>query len=81
MLDRNHIQRNVSRTQSVDAIIDPVGEVMVSGLRAVGALKAVEYRPKVAKLSRDDDSLRVREAALRTLELLGSATASALSQG
>lgn len=70
MLDRAHVERNVSRTPDIDAPLDPVAEVMVSGLQAVGALGAPELRETVAELSRSDASLRVREVALRTLEFL-----------
>ena len=73
MLDRTHVERNVTRTPDVDADLDPVAEVMMSGLRAVGALEAAELRATVAELSRNDASLRVREVALRTLKLLGPA--------
>lgn len=75
MLDRTHVERNVTRTPAIDAELDPVAEVMVSGLQAVGALQAAELRDEVTELSRSDASLRVREVALRTLERLGPATA------
>lgn len=75
MLDRDYVQRHVSRTAGLDADLDPVAAVMVSGLQAVGALGASSLRGVVAELSRSDASLRVREAALRTLDLLGSAVA------
>ena len=77
MLDRAYVERNVSRTADIDARLDPVAEVMVSGLQAVGALKAPELRETVADLSRSDSSLRVREMALRTLELLEPAAVDA----
>ena len=73
MLDRAYVERNVSRTPAVDAQLDPVAEVIVSGLQAVGALKAPDLRETVAELSRSDSSLRVREMALRTLEFLDPA--------
>lgn len=73
MLDRAYVERNVSRTPAVDAQLDPVSEVMVSGLQAVGALKAPDLRETVTELSRNDSSLRVREMALRTLEFLDPA--------
>ena len=77
MLDRDYVQSNVSRTPDLDAQLDPVAEVMVSGLQAVGALKAPDLRETVAELSRSDASLRVREMALRTLEFLEPATVEA----
>lgn len=72
MLDREYVRRNVTRTPAVDATIDPVSEVMVSGLQAVEALGSWRLREEVARLSRDDESLRVRETAMRTLEAIGS---------
>lgn len=74
MLDRQHVERNVTRTPDIEANLDPVAEVIVSGLQAVGDLRAAEVRAAVSGLSRNDASLRVREVALRTLELLGPAT-------
>ena len=74
MLNREYVARNVTRTPAVDAALDPVSEVMVSGLQAVGALGATGLRDEVEALSRDDTSLRVREVAMRTLEALGQTT-------
>ena len=71
MLNREYVQRNVTRTPAIDATIDPVSEVMVSGLQAVEALRSGRLRDEVAQLSRDDESLRVREMAMRTLETIG----------
>lgn len=70
MLDREYVERNVTRTPNLDAELDPVAEVMVSGLQAVGALNAPDLHATVVELSRSDASLRVREMALRTLEIL-----------
>ena len=71
MLDREYVERNVTRTPAVDARLDPVSEVMVSGLQAVGALQAAGLRDAVQGLSETDANLGVREVALRTLEVLG----------
>jgi len=68
MLNRDYVERTVNRTGSIDATLDPVSEVMVSGLQAVAVLKAEGLRVPVAELSRDDVNLRVREVAIRTLE-------------
>lgn len=81
MLDRDYVQRNVDRTSSLDGGVDPVAEVMVSGLQAVGALRATQLRDRVAELGRSDASLRVREVALRTLELLEPAVADGNAAG
>lgn len=77
MLDRAYVEQNVTRAADIGAQLDPVAEVMVSGLQAVGALKAPELRATVSELSRSDDSLRVREVALRTLEFLEPETVDA----
>ena len=74
MLDRAYVERNVSRTPAVDDVLDPVAEVMVSGLQAVAALQPAALRDEVAELSRVDASLRVREVALRTLDVLDQAS-------
>ena len=71
MLNREYVERNVTRTQAVDAALDPVSEVMVSGLQAVGAIGSTSLRDEVEALSKDDESLKVREVAIRTLDVLG----------
>ena len=73
MLDREYVERTVTRVPTLDATLDPVSEVMVSGLQAVGALRSANLAAKVTELSQDDVSLNVREAAMRTLTLLGPA--------
>ena len=77
MLDRAYVEQNVTRAADLGAQLDPVAEVMVSGLQAVGALGAPELRAMVSELSRSDASLRVREVALRTLEFLEPETVDA----
>ena len=72
MLDREYVGRAVTRVPAVDAALDPVSEVMVSSLQAIGTLRATDLRERVATLSRDDENLRVREFAMRTLELLAA---------
>jgi HEAT repeat protein len=68
MLDRDYVERTVTRPARADADEDPVAEVMISGLRAIGALGDASMREPVASLSRDDRSLRVRQVALETLQ-------------
>ena len=70
MLDRAYVERNVTRIPTANDALDPVSEVMVIGLRSVGALEAHDLRDAVQVLSEGDENLRVREVALRTLELL-----------
>jgi hypothetical protein len=71
MLDRAYVERNVTRQQQPRQDIDPVGEVMISGLRAIAALKESTLSPQVKALSTDDRDLRVRQAALEALKSLG----------
>ena len=70
MLDREYVERTVTRAPALDAALDPVSQVMVSSLQAVGALQSAELTEQVTALSQDDVSLSVREAAIRTLRLL-----------
>jgi HEAT repeat protein len=71
MLDREYVERNVTRQQQAAEEIDPVGQVMISGLRAIAALKEAELLGPVKALSESDTNLKVRQAALETLKSLG----------
>jgi len=71
MLDRAYVQRNVTRQPQPREDIDPVGEVMISGLRAVAALKVSTLTEQVKVLSTGDENLKVRQAAVETLKTLG----------
>ena len=71
MLDREYVERNVTRQQQPTEDIDPVGEVMISGLRAIAALKESALSDPVKALSQSDSNLKVRQAALETLKTLG----------
>ena len=71
MLDRSYVERNVTRHQQPREDIDPVGEVMISGLRAIAALKESTLSTQVRALSTDDVNLKVRQAAVETLKTLG----------
>ena len=61
----------MTRQQQARQEIDPVGEVMISGLRAIAALKESTLSPQVKALSTDDQNLKVRQAAVETLKTLG----------
>ena len=74
MLNREYVERNVTRTPALDATLDPASEVIVSGLQAVGVLGSPNLRDEVEALSHDDESLKVREVAMRTLEAIGPGT-------
>lgn len=83
MLDREHVSRVVTRTANPQSDADPVSDVMVASLQAIAALSRVNgangasagpggftasLRERVAALSRDDRSMRVRQAALEALK-------------
>jgi hypothetical protein len=70
MLDRDYVQRAVTRQQQAQDDVDPVGEVMISGLRAIAALKESSLSEPVRALSHADKNLKVREAATETLRTL-----------
>ena len=71
MLDRPYVERTVTREVRPDADDDPVADVMISGLRAAAFLKDTALKPPVTALSRDDKSMKVREAALEALRQIG----------
>ena len=70
MLDRAYVERNVTRQPQLRDEVDPVGEVMISGLRAIAALKAAALSDEVRTLSTGDQSLKVRQAAVEALKTL-----------
>tara|TARA_B100000315_G_scaffold222236_1_gene226163 strand:- start:6536 stop:7507 length:972 start_codon:yes stop_codon:yes gene_type:complete len=81
MLDRAYVERIAEPAAGVGIDeIDRVGDVMISGLNAVAALGAEGLRESVAQLSRDDESLRVRQAAIEALAALDAAAAEAEGQ-
>jgi HEAT repeat protein len=71
MLDRTYVEQTVKRDVRPDSDEDPVADVMISGLRAVAILKDVALRPSVEGLSQQDRSLKVRQAALEALRVMG----------
>jgi len=71
MLDRPYVERTVKREVRVDEDLDPVADVMISGLRAAAVLKDDTLRETVTELSRNDRSLRVRQAAIEALKVIG----------
>jgi len=50
---------------------DPVGDVMISGLQAAAALKDRSLREPVESISKGDKNLKVRQAALEALKIIG----------
>jgi HEAT repeat protein len=71
MLDRSYVEQAVKRDVRQDEDQDPIGDVMISGLRAVAALKDVSLKPSVESLSQQDRSMKVRQAALEALKVMG----------
>lgn len=71
MLDRDYVGRNVTRQQQAQDEVDPVSEVMINGLRAIGSLKERSLVESVKALSVDDPDLKVRQAALEALKAIG----------
>mgnify|MGYP001177512309 FL=1 len=74
MMDREYVERVAEPTMGVGSDeVDRVGEVMISGLNAIAALNANSFRDSVVQLSRQDESLRVRQAAIEALAAFDAA--------
>jgi len=73
MLDRTYLEGTVKRASRPDADEDPVADVMISGLRALAALRDTTLRAPVEALSQQDRSMKVRQAALEALRVMGTA--------
>ena len=71
MLDRDYVEHAVTRAVRQDEDADPIADVMISGLRAAATLKDEALKPSVTSLSRTDRSMRVRQAALEALKVIG----------
>jgi hypothetical protein len=82
MLNREYVTGVVTRSE---ALSDPASDVMISGLRAVAALGRLSVvdnmMAPVAALAETDESLKVRQAALETLEALQPFSLSELQRG
>jgi len=68
MLDRSYVEQKVKRQTRQDQNIDPVADVMISGVRAAAVLKDASLRPSLEGLSKQDPSMKVRQAALEALK-------------
>lgn len=71
MLDRPYVEQSVKREVRQDEDRDPIADVMISGLRAAATLKDEALKPLVTNLSRQDRSMKVRQAALEALKVMG----------
>jgi HEAT repeat protein len=71
MLDRHYVEQTVKREVRQDEDRDPIADVMISGLRAAATLKDDALKPSVTTLSQSDRSMKVRQAALEALKVMG----------
>jgi len=71
MIDRPYVERTVRREVREDADQDPIADVMISGLRALASLKDASLKAPVEALSQQDPSLKVRQAAIEALKVMG----------
>jgi len=71
MLDRAYVEHVVKRVSRPDDDQDPIADVMISGLRAAAALKDDALKASVMALSKEDRSLKVRQAAIEALKVMG----------
>ena len=72
MIDRAYVEQAVPREVRQDEDQDPIADVMISGIRAGAALKDEALRLAIERLSETDRSLKVRQAALEGLKVLGA---------
>lgn len=70
MLNREYVEQTVRIASRPDLDEDPVADVMISGLQAAAALKDERLRAPVSAISRNDRSLRVRQAAIDALKAM-----------
>jgi HEAT repeat protein len=71
MLDRQYVEHAVTRDVRADEDQDPIADVMISGLRAAASLKDSALRPSITALSQRDRSMKVRQAAIEALKVIG----------
>jgi HEAT repeat protein len=71
MLNRTYVEQTVKRDVRQDEDQDPIADVMISGLRAAATLKDGSLREPVEGLSQQDRSLKVRQAAMEALKVIG----------
>ena len=71
MIDREYVEHVVKREVRQDQDLDPIADVIISGLRAAAALKDDTLREPIALLSQQDRSMKVRQAAIEALRVIG----------
>lgn len=72
MMDRAYMEQTVKRDVRQDDDQDPIADVMISGVRAGAALKDEQLRTTIERLSESDRSMKVRQAALEAMKMLGA---------
>jgi HEAT repeat protein len=72
MLDRQYLEQSVQGRVEADVDTDPAGDVMISGIQAAAALREPSLRDPVESISREDKNLKVRQAALEALKVIGA---------
>lgn len=71
MLNREYVEQTVKRDVRQDQDQDPIADVIISGLRAAASLKDDALKESVTSLSQNDRSMRVRQAAIEALKVIG----------
>jgi HEAT repeat protein len=71
MIDRAYVEKTVKRDVRQDDDQDPIADVMISGIRAGAAIKDPSLKPAIETLSQQDRSMKVRQAALEALKVIG----------
>lgn len=71
MIDRAYVERMVKREVRQDEDQDPIADVMISGIRAGAAIKDSSLKPAIEMLSQQDRSMKVRQAAIEALKVMG----------
>jgi HEAT repeat protein len=72
MLDRQYLEQSVQGRVEADVDTDPAGDVMISGLQAAAALRESSLREPVESISREDKNMKVRQAAIEALKVIGT---------
>jgi HEAT repeat protein len=70
MLDRAYVEQAVKRDVRQDEDRDPIADVMISGLRAAATLKDASLWSDIETLSKNDRSMKVRQAAIEALKVM-----------
>jgi HEAT repeat protein len=68
MLDRTYVEQTVKRDVATTDDMDPVADVIISGVRAAAVLNDASLRESITTLSQQDRSMKVRQAALEALK-------------